>query len=109
MLQNTIKIIISSLAIIAGFGVVIHDTQLDKATIAAFALPITVVGYAAADAAIKSGDAHIHVERTSLARVNGLRTTLPCLNPRDDGRHTDKQRKVAFHGADAAESLWPSI
>lgn len=109
MLENTFKIIISSLAVIAGFGVIIHDTQVDKATIAALALPITVVSYAAADASIKSGDAHVHVERVSLAKVNGLRATLPCLNPRDDGRHTDKQRKVAFHGTDTVASLWPSI
>jgi hypothetical protein len=58
---------------------------------------------------MKSSDAHVHVERVSLDKVSGLRSTLPRLNPKDDDRHEFKQRKVAFLGAGSAETIWPSI
>lgn len=109
MLKTIINTILSSLALATAFGVILHDTQLDRATAVAIAVPVAALGYAAADASIKAGDAHVHVERVSLAKISGLRTTLPRLNPREDDRHARKQNKIAFLGAGSAETVWPSI
>ena len=109
MLKNIINIILGSIALATAASVLLHDTQLDRALTVAIALPVATIGYAGADAAIKSDASHIHVERVSLAKISGLRTALPCLNPRENTVHAKKQGKVAFLGPDSAESLWPSI
>ena len=109
MLKNTINIIFGSVALATAFSVLLHDTQLDRAVSVAIALPIATLGYAASDATLKATDGHIHVERVSLARISGLRTALPCLNPRENTFHAKKQQGVAFLGPDSAETLWPSV
>ena len=83
-----------------------HDTQLDRATTVALALPVaTVAMYAGVDSAIKSGDAHVHVEKAS---APAFRSAVPRLQPRDDDRRYLLNKKVYFGGADA-NGLWPSV
>jgi hypothetical protein len=90
----------------ATFGVVVHDTQLDRAALA-LAVPVSFATYAAVDT-LKSGDSHIHVERihgpNTLAT---LRSTVPRTQPRDDDRWYN-QKKLYF-GTGGASYLWPSI
>jgi hypothetical protein len=109
MQKNILQLILGFIAFATAFGVVLHDTQLDKATTVAIAMPAIAMGYAAADVAIKSSDAHIHVERVSLSRYVNLRSSLPRLNPKDDERFVHKEQKVAFIGPSSSNSLWPSI
>jgi hypothetical protein len=109
MLKNIIHIILGIIATATALGVVLHDTQLDKAMTMAIALPISTIGYVGADAALKASDGHVHVERVSLAKMSGLRSAHPCINPRDNTLHMKKQSKIAFLGPDTASTLWPSV
>ena len=89
-------------------GVVMHDTQLDRATTVALALPAAAaITYAGVDNAIKSGDAHVHVERAEAPKQN-IRAATPRLQPRDDDRRYLLNKKVYFGGADTS-GLWPSV
>lgn len=111
-MQNTINIALASIAFTAAFSVLLHDTQVDRAAAAALAAPVAALGYAAADMtakSVKSSDPHVHVERVSLAKISGLRSTLPRVDPRDDDRHTKKHNKIALLGSNSAETIWPSV
>lgn len=89
------------------FGVLIHDTQIDRASTLALSVPAALVGYAAADAASKSGD-HVHVERASVGhRLGALRSSMPRVQPRDDDRRYIQTKKLYFGTGDTI-SLWPS-
>lgn len=89
-------------------GVLVHDTQLDRAAMFALATPIAIIGYAGIDNAIKNGDSHTHVERVSAPKhIAAFRTNLPRLQPRDDDRRYLQNKKIYFGGADST-GLWPS-
>lgn len=91
------------------FGVLIHDTQLDRAATVAIALPAVVATYAAVDSAIKGGEAHLHVERVSAHQnMSAIRGLQPRLQPRDDSHRSTPAKKFAL-GAHENTSLWPSI
>ena len=91
------------------FGVLVHDTQIDKATIVAITIPAAYVSYAAVDAVNKSGDAHTHVERVSYNnRLNALRSPIQRLQPRDDDLPYMQAKKVHLGGGENT-SLWPSV
>ena len=108
MLKTTINTIIGILALATSVSVLLHDTQLDKALTMAIALPISTIGYAAADTALKASDGHIHVERVSLGKSSGLRTSLPCSNPRDNVLYV-KKNKAVYLGPDTSSTIWPSV
>ena len=112
-MQNTINFALGTIAFTAAFSVLLHDTQIDRAATAAISAPVAALGYAAADIkskmGIKAGEAHVHVERVSLSKISGLRSTLPRIDPRDGDRNTKKQNKVAFLGSNSAETIWPSV
>jgi len=89
------------------FGVLIHDTQLDRAAKVALAMPVAFATYAAADAAMKSSD-HIHVERVSVAsNLASLRSSSPRLQPRDDDYRYGESKKLHYSGGDNGYA-WPS-
>jgi len=93
------------LVIATTFGVVMHDTQVDKATNVALN-PVYYASASAADATAKSGD-HVHVERFSVSnQAHTLRSNLPKIQPRDDDRRYIQSKKITHSGNSA--SLWPS-
>lgn len=90
------------------FGVLVHDTQLDRATTVALAVPAAIASYAAVDQMNKNDQSHTHVERVSHQNAMGLRMMVPRLQPRDDDRRYLSNKKVYF-GAGEHISLWPSV
>lgn len=65
-LFNPISILISLATM---FGVVIHDTQVDKLTVATIGVPAIIATYEGFNKAIEKSDAHTHTERISLSQV----------------------------------------
>lgn len=94
----------------AGFGVVLHDTRLDKAATTALAVPIAVVSYGLADAGLKMNDAHIHTERVNVGEnLRNLNYSVPKLQPRtEEDRRYVAAKKYHTSGSDV-DYQWPSI
>jgi hypothetical protein len=90
--------------VVTAFGVLVHDTQLDRATTVALALPTALATIAAVDSAINKGGDHVHVEKVSASQFAGL----PRLQPREDDRRNYQMRKMFQHGQDNV-SIWPSV
>ncbi len=92
-------------------SVFLHDTQLDRATAVALAVPAaSLITYAAIDKEIKSSDPHTHVERTSAPRhINGIRAMMPRIQPRDDDHRRYQDKKLSLSGSGDMVSLWPSV
>jgi hypothetical protein len=86
------------------FGVLVHDTQVDRAASFAVAVPVAFASFAAIDSAIKSTD-HVQVERAMLPHVN---VSVPRIQPRDDERRYVQSRKL-FFGTEGSGYFWPSI
>lgn len=88
------------------FGVVMHDTQIDKAT--NFALnPVQYTNYSAREATAKSGD-HVHVDRFAVpSKGIPVGSALPKIQPRDDDRRYIQSKRSALSDGDTVR-LWPS-
>ena len=98
------------LVIVTMFGILMHDTRLDKAASVAIATP----AYAASTNALEkviSQNYHTHVERVSLPKYStNFRSSLPNSHPpRDDERRYIQNKKLMFMGGGDATTLWPSI
>ncbi|MBC7943265.1 hypothetical protein H7X68_02085 [Candidatus Saccharibacteria bacterium] len=92
------------------FGVLVHDTQIDRATAASLVAPIVIVSYGATDVALNQNDPHIHSERVSVSEsIRNLKTDQPRVQTRggDDKKYV-VQKKSSFqsYGSDYS---WPSI
>ena len=98
-----------SLSFFTLLGVVVHDMHVDRATMAAIALP-AIVATAGAAAYISSSD-HTHVERVAFARhMTPLHSSLPKLQPpKDDERRYILNKKVYVSGGDSQGYFWPSV
>jgi hypothetical protein len=108
MLRTIFNPLLIGLTLFTTVGVLVHDTQLDRATTVAVALPAAVAGFAL-DTVLKSGDAHTHVERVSAPKqFSLLRATLPRVQPRDNDRVYIQHKKAYFAGGETT-SLWPSV
>lgn len=91
------------------FGVLVHDTQIDRAASAALMVPAALVSFAAIDQVIKSGDQHMHIERISIPnQLGSLSSNSPRTQPRDDDRRYQQTKKLYF-GARNNDYSWPSI
>jgi len=66
------------------FGVVFHDTHIDKYSPAMLGVPSIMIAHSDADAALKlSSEAHTHTERVSLnAAVRNFTNENPRIQPR---------------------------
>lgn len=105
MLQTFINPLLIGVTISTTFGVLVHDTQLDRAATLAI-IPAALATYAAVD--IKSDGGHNHVERVSGPKLNALRATVPRVQPRDDNRNY-LLTKSGYAGDLDATRLWPSV
>ena len=94
--------------ITATLGVLVHDTQIDRATTVALAAPAAFATFAAVDVLTKSTD-HIHTERASMPKhLASIRATLPRIQPRDDDRRYVQSKKLQFTTG-GNNYIWPSI
>lgn len=92
-----------ALTLATSFGVLLHDTQLDRATTTALTLPAIVAAYGAADIGLKLSDGHTHTERVSLG------ASQPRIQPRG---HDDKKymlNKKLHINSSGSDYSWPSI
>lgn len=102
MLQTIINPALIAFTLFTTTGVLVHDTQLDRAATLALTVPGALALYAAVDT--KFGDnSHVHVER-----VHGPKQPTHRLQPRDDDIRHFTNKRVATGGNDST-SLWPSI
>ena len=92
----------------ATFGVLVHDTQIDRATTVALTAPAAFASFAAVDVLTKSSE-HVHVERASMPKhMAALRATLPRIQPRDDDRRYVQSKKLNFTASNGSY-IWPSV
>ena len=97
------------LVFITTFGILMHDTKTDRATLMAIAEPGSSTHAVGANSVSRSND-HVHVEKASLSGQNraGLRLNAPRTQTRDD-HHQYVQSKKAMHSGGDGVSLWPSV
>jgi hypothetical protein len=102
MLQIFSKPLPIALTLLTVLGVLMHDTQLDKATTVAIALPAVLASYGVADAVARSSE-HVHVERVSITAQQ------PRVQPRnsDDKKYMTQKRLSA--NLLGSEYSWPSV
>lgn len=96
--SKTVQYTALTLALTTLFGVLVHDTKLDKATTIALTVPIAaLMSYELGAQAIPklSSDGHTHVERVSLGNaVRDLHSGTPRIQPRDDHKKFTLQKNV---------------
>lgn len=103
-INNTLSL---SLVLATTAGVLMHDTQIDKATVVAFAAPAALAAFALADIASKSNE-HTHVEKVSSSSNLGYSRFVPKVPPREENRRYIQEKKLAIIDGDA-KTIWPSI
>lgn len=97
------------LTITTSFGVLLHDTQIDKATKTALALPATIAAFGAADVAFKANDPHTHTERFSVSgELQTLKSAQPRVQARDDNKKYISVKKYVSDGM-GSQYHWPSV
>lgn len=79
------------------FGILVHDTKLDKATAIALAVPMAFASFELGASIPKlSGEGHTHVERASLSNaVRDLQAGTPRIQPRNDHKKYTLQKNVS--------------
>lgn len=107
LLINPLSIL---LTLTTTFGVLIHDTQIDRATTAALALPVAFATVGPADLSFKLNDPHLHAERISASQtIQQLSSTQPRVQTR-----ASEDKKYIFNkkftsNTDGSEYHWPSV
>ncbi len=101
---------LAALAVVAGFGILVHDMHLDRMATVAIGVPAALATYGLVDNLLKKSD-HTHVERAAFAKhtVTSMRANLPKVQPRDDDRRYIQSKKVFMTGGGELYSLWPSV
>ncbi len=92
------------------FGIVAHDTNIDRAATLAIAVPVIAVGYSAIEGIVNLGEQqlHTHIEQISINSTGGYASAQPRVLPRDDENSNGRKRKSYASDADS-EYHWPSI
>lgn len=97
------------LTLMTSFGVLMHDTQVDRATSTALTLPSGFSNYSAADTPIKLSDPHVHTERINVQNnIEQLHTTQARLQTRDDDKKYVSVKKYVSDGMGSGYH-WPAI
>lgn len=98
------------LTLSAAFGVLIHDTQVDRAASTIMSTPVAIVSSGESGVSSKMNDLHVHSERVSVPQnVDELKTSQPRTKPRDgdDKKYVvQKKSSLSLYGS---EYIWPSI
>lgn len=92
------------LTLYAGFGVLIHDTQLDSAALTAIKNP-AYGDHAAAKVEMATRTAHVHVEHITLK--DSLRNQQPAVHPRNEAeKKVATQRRTPGNNT-GFDFIWP--
>ena len=99
------------LTLMTSFGVVFHDTQIDRASTTALAVPATFAALGATDSTLKLNDPHVHSERFSVS--DNMQILRLSDQPRTQvrGEQDKKYVSVKKYVSDGmgSEYHWPSI
>jgi hypothetical protein len=97
MVSDIINVFALLTSLVTASSVFLHDTHLDKAAMAATALPTTTVVYEEqSNKMLNFGDAHTHVERVTFAQaVRDFGTGNPQVQPRNEDKKYLLQNRVA--------------
>lgn len=96
-------------ALLTAFSVAVHDTKIDRFA-AAVTVPGVVIGVAAADIIMRSGEKHVHVEGPiTKVRTQSGQLHLPKVQPRGDEREVIQPRRLVYQGGGETNSIWPSV
>jgi hypothetical protein len=89
------------------FGLLLHDTQIDRATTI---VPARIASVSALESELKTNDQHIHAERVSVSENLGqLGNSQPRVQPRNENdKKYVTQKKVTANSFGSVYS-WPSI
>jgi len=98
------------LSLTTSFGVLVHDTNIDRAASIAISMPIAFAIVGTADSTFKFSDQHTHTERTSY--TNAIKQMGP-EQPRTQTRGGD-DKKYIFNkkfttNTGGSEYHWPSV
>lgn len=105
-MNSFVKSVTLAFTVVTAFGVLAHDTQLDRMSAIAVTAPAALAMYVVADA-IKSSE-HLHVEKISMnSQLGSFRINVPRMQARDNDRRYIVSKKIVL-GSDT-NSLWPSI
>jgi len=98
------------LTLSTAFGVLVHDTHLDRMAAVAVGVPAAVATYAAADQFLKKTD-HTHVDRSGFTKQALVsHSKQPRVQPREDNYRYVQSKKSAWNGDGGSTSdLWPSV
>lgn len=98
MYALSIKPIVVLFTLLTGFSVLLHDTHVDKASVAAITVPTAMVSYGIANTVeIKTNDPHIHTEKVT-GNLRHLLTSQPKLQSRfTDEKKYLNPKKASLH------------
>jgi hypothetical protein len=97
------------LTLTTSFGVLFHDSQLDRASSIALSLPVAFAAVGSADLSFKLNDPHLHAERISIAqRFEQLRSSQPRIQTRNSEDKKYISTKKFSSDTDGSEYRWPS-
>lgn len=106
-MNSFVKSVTLAFTVVTTFGVLAHDTQLDRMSAIAITAPAALAMYVVADA-IKSSE-HLHVEKISMnSQVGSFRINVPRTQARNDDRKYVQVKRSVYGGTDS-HGLWPSI
>lgn len=97
MVSDIINVLALLTSLVTASSVFLHDTHLDKAAMAATALPAATVTYEEqGNKMLSFGDAHTHVERISFTQaIKDFSTGNPQVQPRNEDKKYLMQNRVA--------------
>lgn len=98
------------LTLTTSFGVLFHDSQLDRASSIALSLPVAFAAVGSADLSFKSSDPHLHAERVSIAqKFEQLRSVQPRIQTRNGEDKKYISSKKFNSDTNGSEYHWPSV
>lgn len=109
-IDNSLKTLFASIALLVTSATLLHDTKLDKAY--ATAVPVAASIYSPTNGVQgridQSNVDHTHIERTTFSRASSEGT--PRIQPRDDRKHyTPRYLSRDNSNFGASGVIWPSV
>lgn len=89
-------------------GILLHDTNVDKATIAAISAPMLALD-GASRSGFLGGDAHTHIHRISFDSVVRSQAARPRVQPKNGDDKKYLISKKTSKKTEGTEYHWPSV
>jgi len=90
-----------ALSMTTATGMVVHDLQIDKATVVALASPAAYADFEAANKLVNFGEMHTHVERNAFSQLS---THEPIITSRFNESKKHLMQKYAGRGHHAFDN-----